>query len=311
MTIFGRIYKITNKINNKVYIGQTTGTINNRFSQHKRKMCCPKLARAFKKYGIDNFIIEEMDTASSSAELNLKEIHWISKFNSVKNGYNIDFGGTIRNPSVGKKISKALFGKPFSMERRSKLSAQRTGRKIGNYNTSEESKSKKRKNHRFTKPIIDNFGNIYESIHHAAEKTKIDFRTVSAIINGKCRQARGFTFSTNLNVIPEIKNKKSIIPIVDQYGTVYNSINEASAKLHIDPSSICKVLTGKAKQTCGYVFSKDLTVTPTLIIIRKIYIYNNIKFNSAADLSRYMNKHWSTVYRMIKSNSGKIQVVYE
>lgn len=60
----GYIYKITNNINSKVYIGQTIGTIEKRFNEHKRaaiKGCHYALHRAIKKYGIDNFSVEEIE----------------------------------------------------------------------------------------------------------------------------------------------------------------------------------------------------------------------------------------------------------
>lgn len=57
----GYIYKITNLINDKVYIGQTTTTINNRWSQHKtHKDKRSHLRSALDKYGIENFKIEEV-----------------------------------------------------------------------------------------------------------------------------------------------------------------------------------------------------------------------------------------------------------
>ena len=45
-------------------------------------------ARAIRKYGKDNFIIEEIDSAFSQEELNQKEQYWIQYYNSIKEGYN-------------------------------------------------------------------------------------------------------------------------------------------------------------------------------------------------------------------------------
>lgn len=93
------IYKITNKINNKIYIGQVYNkTIYDRFNRHI-KCASPtsssKLARAIYKYGSDNFVIEEIDKANSLEELNKKEIYWISYYNSTNHniGYNLTNGG--------------------------------------------------------------------------------------------------------------------------------------------------------------------------------------------------------------------------
>ena len=86
------IYKITNLINNKVYIGQTIRPIEDRFKRHINDAINYKLdthlARAIRKYGFENFIIEEIDTASTQEELTLKEQQWIRYYNSVELGYN-------------------------------------------------------------------------------------------------------------------------------------------------------------------------------------------------------------------------------
>lgn len=86
------IYKITNIRNNKVYIGQTIRPIKQRFHRHLNdavnNILDTHFARAIRKYGKDNFIIEEIDTAQTQDELNQKEQYWIKFYNSVEEGYN-------------------------------------------------------------------------------------------------------------------------------------------------------------------------------------------------------------------------------
>ncbi|WP_440972214.1 GIY-YIG nuclease family protein, partial [Megamonas funiformis] len=85
------IYKITNKINNKIYIGQSVN-IQQRFYTH----CSDALTKqdnnyfhnAIRKYGKENFTMEEIDTAITQEELNQKEQYWIKYYNSVEEGYN-------------------------------------------------------------------------------------------------------------------------------------------------------------------------------------------------------------------------------
>ena len=96
----GYIYKITNSINNKIYIGQTRNPIKYRWQHHLWKGLHPEkpdtdypLYRAMRKYGIENFHIEEIENIPNEM-LNEKEQYWIKENNSyVPNGYNCDFGG--------------------------------------------------------------------------------------------------------------------------------------------------------------------------------------------------------------------------
>lgn len=92
--MIGYIYKITNLINNKVYIGQTSRTIQERWEQHIRDSQKLKysLYLAINKYGINNFVIEQIEECPISL-LNEKEIYWIKYYNSYKEGYNENLGG--------------------------------------------------------------------------------------------------------------------------------------------------------------------------------------------------------------------------
>lgn len=91
----GFIYKITNKINSKIYIGQTSGTIEKRFKEHIKQSKYNDtfhLYRAMRKYGIENFEIEEIEECEDSL-LSQKEKYYIKYFDSYKNGYNMTIGG--------------------------------------------------------------------------------------------------------------------------------------------------------------------------------------------------------------------------
>ena len=99
MTKFGRIYIIRNKVNTKVYVGQTTVSIKLRFQNHLSAARHDKdyvIGKAIRKYGEQNFYIELLEECLSS-ELNEREMYWISFFNSTDNkcGYNISIGGNV------------------------------------------------------------------------------------------------------------------------------------------------------------------------------------------------------------------------
>lgn len=86
------VYKITNIINGKLYIGQTIRPVEDRFKRHINDAINNTLdthfARAIRKYGENSFIIEIIDTATTQEELTQKELYWIRKYNTIKMGYN-------------------------------------------------------------------------------------------------------------------------------------------------------------------------------------------------------------------------------
>ncbi len=91
------IYKITNKINNKIYIGQTIHTLLYRWNNHIRASNRGSniyFHKAIRKYGKDSFNIEKLADAFSKEELNSLEIQYIKQYNSLApNGYNTSTGG--------------------------------------------------------------------------------------------------------------------------------------------------------------------------------------------------------------------------
>lgn len=90
----GYIYKITNLINNKIYIGKTERTIQQRWAEHKKKVSQLDLPlyRAIKKYGVDSFSIESIEECDNR-EIDQRENYWIKFYNSCEKGYNCSLGG--------------------------------------------------------------------------------------------------------------------------------------------------------------------------------------------------------------------------
>lgn len=90
---YGIIYKITNNINGKIYIGQTKNPLTNRINEHI-KANNSLISRAIKKYGIKSFTIESISSAQTRKELCSKEIEFIQSSNCKSpNGYNLTDGG--------------------------------------------------------------------------------------------------------------------------------------------------------------------------------------------------------------------------
>lgn len=89
------VYKITNDVNGKMYIGQTSRTLAERFEEHRRESIIKRfpdrpLYAAMIKYGIEHFSIELIEETDYPKE---REIYWIEYYGTFKNGYNATFGG--------------------------------------------------------------------------------------------------------------------------------------------------------------------------------------------------------------------------
>ena len=113
---FGYIYKITNKINGKIYIGQTLRYYKKRFEEYRKKIGSNNihLNNAFNKYGIDNFTFEVIDNSATNIdELNEKEIYYINFYETCnrEKGYNISSGGRNSIVSEETKLKMSLAGK--------------------------------------------------------------------------------------------------------------------------------------------------------------------------------------------------------
>ena len=91
------IYKITNKKNQKIYIGKTLLTPEARFKEHikdhqREEEGNRPLYRAMKKYGVENFFIETVEECEEK-DINEREKYQIEYYGSFKNGYNATIGG--------------------------------------------------------------------------------------------------------------------------------------------------------------------------------------------------------------------------
>lgn len=128
------VYKITNKLNGKVYVGKTC-YLQRRWRDHRRGKHVGAIARAFKKYGADafEFAVIASDIASED-EMNRLEIEWIAKLESHGSlkGYNMTLGGDGTRFSEEMRLARSgpnawMYGKKHTEEARRKMSAQRKG----------------------------------------------------------------------------------------------------------------------------------------------------------------------------------------
>lgn len=122
----GIIYKVTNKVNGKVYIGQTIQSLKDRWYRHCAKKNLSKaemnmhIKRAILKYGKENFTVEIVEECDSKL-LNAKERYYIGYFDSYNNGYNSTTGGQdgakpLQTPVKVQEEIKELYLYGFSLD---------------------------------------------------------------------------------------------------------------------------------------------------------------------------------------------------
>ena len=128
------IYKITNNINGKCYIGKSECNVYNRLEEHKKKTHNEHLKKAFEKYGIDNFSFEVITLCSRELCGELEK-YYIQKYNSNNPifGYNKTSGderhGTVFSDEVIEVLREKSTGRKDSDETKNKKREGRIGKK--------------------------------------------------------------------------------------------------------------------------------------------------------------------------------------
>lgn len=132
------VYKITNKITGKVYIGITNQGSGARYRHHwyESRIGEPSpIHRSMAKYGEDNFTLEIIDFADTYDELKEKEKYWIREYDSMnrEKGYNLTEGGDgtfgkIHSEETKDKIRQKAIGRKASEETKKKMSESRKGK---------------------------------------------------------------------------------------------------------------------------------------------------------------------------------------
>lgn len=203
----GYIYKITNTVNDKIYVGQTTRTIEKRFQEHIKnsKFKKTKLYNAMNKYGIENFSIEQLEECNNR-DLDNREIYWISFYNSYENGYNSTLGGEGTKVFDDKKIQQIvnLYNDGYCIRDIKKI-LNSTIETISYYLkqelklTDEEIKQKgyQIRSERRNKSVLQfdlegNYIASYSSYKEAQEKTGAWYTHIGAVCNGKRATAGGY-----------------------------------------------------------------------------------------------------------------------
>lgn len=236
------VYKITNLINNKCYIGSSIRVEkrweqekNNAFNSNAPSYNYP-LSQAFRKYGLENFKFEILkNNFNNVEEMQQYEHDMILQFNALNYGYNqTDYTKNIlQDPILRKKI----------LEERSQKCA--------------------------LVDLDETILEVYPSYNEASRKNfnTSDYATkIRKICLGQSSSINNLIFrmlDENNQVVSQpilsYKNRKSIIgidPTIAQQNIYFNSILEAAQSLKVDRSSIQKCLKGEERYSIvgGYIF---------------------------------------------------------
>jgi group I intron endonuclease len=247
----GYIYRITNNLNGKQYVGQTLHPdIHTRWNQHKRK-CKTMLGRclfnAYVKHGIENFKFEIVCICFDEACNELEEFY-IEKFNTLSpNGYNLKSGGknSRQNEETKKLISEKKKGVPSTIVYTDEMRKARSERKMGS------------KNHNFGKPVsTEQRSAISEKMKQIWKEKKeagfVQSKTViQALVKGRTEQRKAVIKKAKV----VSKGRKQRVGKYDDYGTLleeFESIQTAAIKTGAKPSVISSVCRGVKKRAGGF-----------------------------------------------------------
>jgi len=207
----GWIYMIRNKINGKIYIGQTIQPIKTRLQQHQQNLRRSVISNAIKKYGWKNFVIDWYECPDE--DLNFDEELLVREMGTISpDGYNLMEGGGSkgkRSKESRQKMSKAHLGKILSDEHKQKLRiANPTYGKFGEDNpnfgrkSSEETKQKQSENNANNKRVYQydldgTFIDTFRSCDEAARNIKgdgTDGTLISACARGVRKRKTAYKF---------------------------------------------------------------------------------------------------------------------
>lgn len=245
-TIIYNLYLITNKINNKKYIGQTKQNLKNRFNGHKTKAKNGSnliLHNAIRKYGVENFEIILLETTDNLETCNFRETNLIKEYNTlIPNGYNMIEGGCNTISKKGFKISD------------------------------KHKNNIKRSHLKNCKPIIQfniKNGEIIKEWYSGRELLRNNYSRANICKICKSSKKYGYMYNSgwcykdfydslidkNLLININYNSHGITIKCLDLNNNlvkIYNKIRTAAKELNCSPSSIQDCLKGRAKTCKGY-----------------------------------------------------------
>jgi hypothetical protein len=236
--VYGLFDPITNKLR---YVGYTSKSLDERLSGHLRQKRRNHRTNWLKSLKAKP-IIKQLDYSDDYNEIIKKEIFWIRFFK--KKGCNLV------NATDG---GEGLQGYKFTNEQKMMIS-ERTKEAMTPEIRQKISDLKKGKPAHNRRKIVDDLGNIYNSLSEIGDASAI----VQSIKNKRQSKGRSYKYYEEGDIKCEVYETKNSIAIkCNELNKKYISIREAARILNLDAGGISKVCKGKAKTCGGYTFSFD------------------------------------------------------
>lgn len=275
------VYKITCLPNNKLYIGYTGNTIEQRWQQHLKvafnknsKDYNAIFKKAIRKYGKNNFSLEIIETVETLEMVKEREIYWINYYNSYafqdnSNGYNSTYGG---DGAAGCGISVSKFDII-------------SGLLVEQYDSIFEAEAK-------------NCRGVFECCH---EQDK------PLTANGACyfftKDIENLTKDELINKVhkryPTLLYQLSLS---GEFLSLWRSASDAANSLNCSAANIIEVCLGTGRECCGYqwVYQRDIEnkinkpikpIKKTLVPVRQYSLNGEMikEWNSIREASRKLN----------------------
>lgn len=275
----GFIYKVTNNINGKIYIGQTRRSIEERWREHIVDSYCGKkrgefpFHRAIRKYGIEAFTIEKIDECENEI-LDIRERSWIKRYGSSENGYNVDLGGKgSKGQPVYQYSSDGTFIRGFettgealeAVGIKSIVISNERNRTSGGYILKRYKTNKLNINYKqrrckvYQYTIDGDYIRSFKCISEATASCGAQSCTlIGQVCRGERRIAYGYRWSyEKITKLPEIRPIKRLRKVVrisldGSEKKIYNTIKEAADDNNVLTPNIIAACKGIAKTIGGY-----------------------------------------------------------